>query len=293
MCGAAASNVAASSDLLAILRKMRDAAQRSPASVEAAFNAADVRGTGAVAGRELLSFLSRLPNAQPVDVRFLLAHLNFRDVARNGQVSLAEYKQAVGAVTPRITQGGAGGGAVGGGAGGAVGGGYKPAAAPVTAYSPPVQPAAVPNYAPAAPLPVQNEMWELAETSYNGRRLLEDTRTGKIFDPVPTAGAYFPVGWRNRATGMIEGVDKRDGDFFVQLDTYLRSAQARLEQLFNAADDDRSGTLDRGELARLVNEIMPRASQVRVVLCFAFWGAVFLRFALALLRCRVAPYLYL
>lgn len=109
VCGAAAANVDQSEDLQAVLRRMRDGIERAPGAAESAFHSSDVRRQGFVQGKELLSVLSKAPGAGSADLRFILAHFNYRDVEREGRVTLAEYKQAVGAVTPRIVQGPTGG----------------------------------------------------------------------------------------------------------------------------------------------------------------------------------------
>lgn len=101
--------MAPASHLVQVLCRTRDAAQQSSHAVESAFAAlADPNGTPpALEGAELLAFLESLPGAQPGDARLLHAYLHLRDTARNGQVSLAEFRRAIGAVLPRISQEGA------------------------------------------------------------------------------------------------------------------------------------------------------------------------------------------
>ena len=80
---------------------------------------------------------------------------------------------------------------------------------------------------------------------------------GKVYDE-PAAGWYRPVG--RRIGGRVELTDKKSGDFFLQLDEFLRVNKVKLQELYNAADGDHSGTLDRAE-ARAVSARPQRRSQ--------------------------------
>ena len=52
-------------------------------------------------------------------------------------------------------------------------------------------------------------------------------------------------------------------DLFTALDTYLRTNQARLKEVFEEFDFDRSGKLDRMEIKALLTRIMPSITEAQ------------------------------
>ena len=103
--GAAAERPETSIELGAVLRKMREGMQRNPGGAERVFAAQDTTRRKYLEGQPMLRFVrDAVPGTQQEDVCYLLAYLHARDVERNGQVTLAEFKHAVGAVNPRIQQ---------------------------------------------------------------------------------------------------------------------------------------------------------------------------------------------
>ena len=123
-----------------------------------------------------------------------------------------------------------------------------------SSYNPYEAPAA--SAATAARASVSKLEWRLEEVVVEGLPFLLDAESGKVFSaesPWPT-----PVGLLTSQGGFRERAAKNN--FFDALNSFLKDKQARLQEVFNAFDDDHSGTLDNQEIAKMVVEMMAGAT---------------------------------
>eukprot|EP00232_Nephroselmis_pyriformis_P027008 CAMPEP_0182873320 /NCGR_PEP_ID=MMETSP0034_2-20130328/12253_1 /TAXON_ID=156128 /ORGANISM="Nephroselmis pyriformis, Strain CCMP717" /LENGTH=1422 /DNA_ID=CAMNT_0025005961 /DNA_START=180 /DNA_END=4445 /DNA_ORIENTATION=- len=102
------------------------------------------------------------------------------------------------------------------------------------------------------------DKWQLTNITIDGKDYLIDKYTNKVYTR-PLAGDW-PEFVGNYNGGKLDSHAKSQ-DFFVALDAYLKDHQEKLRDLFDKADKDKNGTLERNELARLVTEVMPAATK--------------------------------
>ena len=87
-----------------------------------------------------------------------------------------------------------------------------------------------------------------------GKRYLSDPATGQLYEETPE-------GWVLVAGTCVDGhpalQEHADVRLYTRLDEFLRNSRMRLRELFDAADTDRSGALDRREASALLRHVMP------------------------------------
>ncbi|KAG2486785.1 hypothetical protein HYH03_014584 [Edaphochlamys debaryana] len=107
------------------------------------------------------------------------------------------------------------------------------------------------------------EDWILEEFWHNDEMYLLDRKTGKLFT-VPGDNSYpRPLGVRtNKEVKM--GNNNAMERFLTTLDSFLANNAARLSEVFNQFDLDNSGALDRRELARMLQTLMPDLNQEQI-----------------------------
>jgi len=100
--------------------------------------------------------------------------------------------------------------------------------------------------------------WELEEAVIDGESYLLDRRAGKVLRS--QSGGRPP-----RVVGKLMGSEvtlaPASVDFFNSLDEYLKEERIQLRELFEEADVDRSGALDRRELSRMLERVLPGISR--------------------------------
>jgi hypothetical protein len=98
--------------------------------------------------------------------------------------------------------------------------------------------------------------WILEEHVHKEEIFLLDRKAGKLFTN-PGEGAWpRPVGVRT-GTEVKMGSQSKMERFIMTLDHYLQTKGERLRELFNEFDLDNSSFLDRRELAKLIQKLMP------------------------------------
>ncbi|KAG2427358.1 hypothetical protein HXX76_012552 [Chlamydomonas incerta] len=179
-------------------------------------------------------FRALSPRISANDLRYLLAQVHVYDVDGVGQVTFAELLRAMRAADLTSARG------THANSWGAMG-----------------QRAAAVSY----DMPTT---WRLEPYRWGDREVLLDAATQVVYSR-PTAAGEWPVPL-GRITTTANGrqavvaVQSDSYMFFKRLDAYLKDQKVRLRQLFDAADADRSGALDGGEITRLVRHVMPDAS---------------------------------
>lgn len=113
---------------------------------------------------------------------------------------------------------------------------------------------------PRAPPPPQPPPADAASAAHDASavpppEIPQHTPPAELPPPVPV---FMPVGLRRGPD--LKFTDRNSGDFFTALDAFLKQHRVKLAELFHAADADKSGSLDRAELSRLVEHIMPAAA---------------------------------
>lgn len=248
------------SEMADLILRLQEYVESSPTIVKTAFQAmdkADGKQTGYLTHAEVGTMLMAvIQNIQPRQTRFILAWLRSLDVNGNGSMSYYEIRQALGLVpwkkaTPSAGDGGA-----------------------------PQQ---------RAELTVPDE-WSLEELRLDGRELLLDRNTMRVYSTAAAGSLMRPIG---RLVGGVLERPPLGTDFFAELvrpsaprlvsspvssaaarlrdplrtklsflslslqDRYLQEAHVKLQDLFNATDKDRSGSLDRREVAFLMQQLVP------------------------------------
>lgn len=80
---------------------------------------------------------------------------------------------------------------------------------------------------------------------------LLDRSSGRLYSYAADGAWPQPVGVKTEA-GISFVNRSKAFDFFTSLDEYLKTKHQRLRDIFNEFDKDHSGTLERTELARLL-----------------------------------------
>ncbi|KAG1672779.1 hypothetical protein FOA52_002767 [Chlamydomonas sp. UWO 241] len=112
------------------------------------------------------------------------------------------------------------------------------------------------NDVPGGP---NSDDWILEEHVINNEVFLLDRKSGKLFTN-PGQGTY------PRAVGMRTGLEVKMGTqskmqrFLDTLDHFMQTNTDKLSEAFNEFDLDGSGFLDRRELARMIEKLMPDAT---------------------------------
>ncbi|KAG2447989.1 hypothetical protein HYH02_007017 [Chlamydomonas schloesseri] len=105
--------------------------------------------------------------------------------------------------------------------------------------------------------------WVLEEFWHNDEMYLLDRKTGKMFTVPGDNNFPRPLGIRtNKEVKM--GIHNSMERFLATLDSFLASNGARLQEVFAQFDVDNSGQLDRRELARLLQTLMPDLNQTQI-----------------------------
>ncbi|KAG2431181.1 hypothetical protein HXX76_009709 [Chlamydomonas incerta] len=105
--------------------------------------------------------------------------------------------------------------------------------------------------------------WVLEEFWHNDEMYLLDRKTGKMFTVPGDNNFPRPLGIRtNKEVKM--GVHNSMERFLATLDSFLANNGARLQEVFAQFDVDNSGQLDRRELARLLQTLMPDLNQTQI-----------------------------
>lgn len=218
-----AAKAAEDAEMRDLILRLQEYVAQSPTKIKAAFQAMDKqdgKATGYLSHAEIgLMLRAVIQNIAPRQTRFILAWLRALDVNGNGSMSYYEIRQALGLVPWKVA-------APAGGAGGAQ---------------------------QRAELAVPDE-WPLEELRMDGRELLIDRNTMRVY-PMAAAGSLLrPVG---RLVGGVLERPARGTDFFAELDKYLKETSVKLKDLFDFIDKDRSGSLDRREVAFLMQQLVP------------------------------------
>lgn len=110
------------------------------------------------------------------------------------------------------------------------------------------------------------EEWFLEELKVDRHEFLLDRITMRVYPKAVSAtGLMRPIG---RFVGGTVDRPAAGTDFFDRLDTYLKQKRESLQQLFVKIDTDRSGKLERREVAALLQQLIPdiRASDLKYFL---------------------------
>ncbi|GLC39247.1 hypothetical protein PLESTB_001651900 [Pleodorina starrii] len=183
------------------------------------------------------------PRLSPEDQRCLLTQVHLYDVDGVGQVTFAELLRALHAADLRSTHGvhttGWGRTTPGGGAG-----------RRSALYDAPTT-------------------WRLESYRWGDRDVLLDPSSGVLYSRPRAEGDWpQPLGRLTSGPGgsrsSVTAVRPDTLSFFKRLDSFLKEQRVRLRQLFEAADTDRSGALDSGEMGRLVRRVMPEATEAQM-----------------------------
>ncbi|EFJ46513.1 hypothetical protein VOLCADRAFT_118102 [Volvox carteri f. nagariensis] len=105
--------------------------------------------------------------------------------------------------------------------------------------------------------------WVLEEFWHNDEMHLLDRKNGKLFTVPGDNNWPKPIGIRinkDIKMGVHNGMER----FLGTLDAFLTNNAARLQEVFTQFDLDNSGQLDRRELARLLQTLMPDLSMSQV-----------------------------
>ncbi|KXZ46909.1 hypothetical protein GPECTOR_39g403 [Gonium pectorale] len=105
--------------------------------------------------------------------------------------------------------------------------------------------------------------WVLEEFWHNDEMYLLDRKNGKLFT-VPGDNNYpRPLGIRMNKEVKL-GIHNSMERFLATLDSFLTNNAARLQEVFAQFDTDNSGQLDRRELSRLLQTLMPDLTQSQI-----------------------------
>ena len=99
--------------------------------------------------------------------------------------------------------------------------------------------------------------WVLEVIQSDGASYLFDAETSKVYSP-DTEARWPKVAGSISGSGHYRPLPANS--FFAALDEYLKVKQARLKEVFDHFDADKSGSIDPGELAQWVRELMPESS---------------------------------
>eukprot|EP00798_Chlamydomonas_sp_ICE-L_P022119 gene22119-29179_t len=100
--------------------------------------------------------------------------------------------------------------------------------------------------------------WILEEHFHNDEAYLLDRKTSKLYTNPGQDSWPRPVGVRMGKDIKLGTANKMER-FISTLDHYLQTQGERLQEVFNEFDLDRSGQLDRRELGRMIQKLMPDA----------------------------------
>jgi Ca2+-binding EF-hand superfamily protein len=102
--------------------------------------------------------------------------------------------------------------------------------------------------------------WYLEDVSLNGHSYLLDRHTLRVYTPTTGAGQWPQLAGRLQGGRLITFERTQEQRFIQGLDTYLKSQQSRLKDVFDTFDRDRGGSLNRNEVAAMLRALMPDAS---------------------------------
>eukprot|EP00854_Cymbomonas_tetramitiformis_P001473 gene1473-2099_t len=135
-------------------------------------------------------------------------------------------------------------------------------------YRPPVpeggqhsNPRSAPAPQPAASVQPGDLVWELEEFPFQGKSYLLDPATSYLYDDLTSDRWPVPVG---QLVGGQPQFSVDTKDFFAALDAHLKQNSTRLKDLFEQYDADSSGALDRAELSKLMQTLMPQITQTSI-----------------------------
>ncbi|KAK3241898.1 hypothetical protein CYMTET_48379 [Cymbomonas tetramitiformis] len=217
-----------------VLEKMKAFMLTEHVALQRIFREFDKDGTGQLSAREMAKMVKAvMPALTSREIRHLMMSMKAMDLDGDGQVSMYELKRALRMVDVQRIKGGS--------------------QSPSKVESP-VQSRGGPTPA-AAQTPAVTEQWELEENYFEGKLYLVDRTERKVYS------ASSPGDWPRLVGRLVRGnqveLTKPPPDLFKALDSYLRSNQKRLRDVFDEFDDDNSGALDGRELARMVKKLLP------------------------------------
>lgn len=231
-----------------VLQQVSDALYRDPSNTQRVFDSVDKARTGALEYPGLVIFFRYISGGKSVaEVRQLLSHMARCDVSGKGAFSLMDVLKAMRAVNLRTVVHGPHargflppGGMMSSHHGGD--GGYQ-------------------QHQQQQAL----SRWVLTDFRAAGQPPLLLDEESRVLYSRPATLADWPqavgrLDGRNRPV-LLQDATASARAFFSALDEYLKTNRMRLRDLFVKYDANRSGTLDMGELSRLVQTLLPQAGR--------------------------------
>ena len=102
--------------------------------------------------------------------------------------------------------------------------------------------------------------WYLEEVTLNGHPYLLDPHTLRVYTPTTAPGQWPQLAGRMQGLRLVVFERTQEQRFIKGLDSYLKTQETRLKDVFDTFDRDRSGMLDRNEIDALMRALMPDAS---------------------------------
>jgi len=243
--GEKASADGGSVELNDIMMKLKSYISAKNSTVHVIFNEFDKDRSGTLEQRELVAMFSKLiPNLTPKEKRYLLAHVAKLDLDGDGKISLAELRKALRAVSLSLVESDD----------------SRATRSSASVSVPTVQAAHMDSTSVPQPRRGGASEWYLEEVSLNSHRYLLDRHTLRVYTTPTDAGQWPQLAGRLQDGNLVRFERAQEQRFIQGLDTYLKSQQARLKDVFDSFDRDHRGSLDRNDVAAMLRVVMPDAS---------------------------------
>ena len=102
--------------------------------------------------------------------------------------------------------------------------------------------------------------WYLEDITLDGAHYLVDRHTMRVYTPPAGAGQWPELAGRFMGGRLVPFERNREQRFVAGLDKYLKDQHARLKDVFDTFDRERTGALTRSDVSVMIRALLPDAT---------------------------------